>query len=120
MKIERVLIHPIIDPEMSDICGVWEKWRTLPTTRIIEDKDFPGLADMRFLSNVDRYLLVGGRGGGTCVTTMLSNLAKLPEVKSQVLQVALSLEATLISPDTLSYVISKIFIEQGVLIRIER
>lgn len=119
MLIERVLIHPLHNgTEVSNFSELWKQWENLPTTKIIPLGDLHSLAKTNYLEHVQRNLIVGGQSGGVCVYNHLIHLARDSRVKEGEISIDLSWEATLISEETLHYIVRRILAEQHVVINI--
>lgn len=125
--IERVLIHPVFFHHIPEISEVWEEWKKLPT-KVIEADDYKGLEDTSYLDALDpetlnhlvsQILVVGGQSGGVCVKAHLEALAQHPRVKGGMVEIQLSLSATLANNrDQLVSVLKSIRDQFGVTIKI--
>lgn len=115
MTIERTLIHPRYDdPVFADLFAEWRVWESLNTTHVIQRSEKFGLHNTDYLDDVAGCLEVGGQSGGACVTSHLSYLAKDSRVQNGIISVSINIAACIFELPTLTYVLKKILVEDGV------
>lgn len=98
-EIKRVLIHPLWNIDIGVANQVWELWREIGKTHIVNHLDFDGLQDLSYLKMVNDLLVVGGQATDCCVLEHLKALAENSRVRSGEIRLALSQPAIVPSAD---------------------